>query len=224
MRKDIVIAIDGPSGAGKSTVSKMLAKLLGFLYIDTGAMYRAAALKAEIDGVSIDDEDMLAKMLDSIKIEQKMGADGTVTYLDGVDVSEKIRDFEIGIKASLISAKKSVRGKLVHLQREMGKCGGVILEGRDIGTFVFPYADIKFYLTASDEERARRRWEELNKKGDIVGFEEVLKEIRLRDKQDSTRELAPLKMADDAILIDSTELLMDNIVFAMMKEIEQKIK
>jgi len=224
MKNNIVIAIDGPSGAGKSTVSKLLAKLLDFLYIDTGAMYRAAALKAEIVGISIDDEEMLKKMLDSTIIEQKMGPDSTITLLDGTDVSEKIRDFEVGIKASLISAKKVVREKLTELMRKMGKSGKVVLEGRDIGTFVFPDADVKFFLTATDEERAKRRWNELKKKGNEISFKEVLKEIRLRDKQDSSRDMAPLKKADDAILIDSTQQLIDNIIFIMKKEIEKRLK
>jgi len=216
MKKGHVIAIDGPSGAGKSTVARTLAKRLGYRYIDTGAMYRAAALYAHRLGVDIHDQEKMAEMLEGLSISQDM-RDGEVrTYLSGEDVSQEIRRPEMAMKASDISALPEVRKRLLELQREMGRQGGVVLEGRDIGTVVFPDADHKFFLTASAEERARRRYAEHMEKGEVVDETAVLEEIEKRDLNDSMRAVAPLKKADDATEIDSTGKDVEGVVSEMM--------
>lgn len=197
-----IIAVDGPAGAGKSTVSKIVAAKLGYTYIDTGAMYRAVALKS-----SRSCED-LVDIIDNIEIELD---DRARVFLDGAEVTKEIRTSEISKLASDVSKFPFVRKKLTELQRKMAQRGSVIMDGRDIGTQVLPNADLKIFLTASIEERARRRFEELQAKGQEVNFEDIKKEIALRDKQDSEREIAPLKQAEDAILIDSTNLTIDEV-------------
>jgi cytidylate kinase len=197
-----IIAVDGPAGAGKSTVSKIVAKKLGYTYIDTGAMYRAVALKS-----SCSCED-LVDIIEDINIELDEMAR---VFLDGVEVTKEIRTPEISKLASDVSKFPFVRKKLTELQRQMSERGAVIMDGRDIGTQVLPNADLKIFLTASLDERARRRFEELQAKGQIVNLEAIKKEIALRDKQDSEREFAPLKQAEDAILIDSTNLTIDEV-------------
>ena len=198
-----IIAVDGPAGAGKSTVSKIVAQKLGYTYIDTGAMYRAVALKSS---QSCDD---LMMIIDDINIELD---DKARVFLDGQDVTKEIRTPEISKLASDVSKFGFVRKRLTELQRQMAERGAVIMDGRDIGTQVLPNADLKIFLTASLEERARRRFEELKAKGQEVDFEKTKTEMALRDKQDSEREIAPLKQADDAILIDSTELTIEEVV------------
>lgn len=197
-----IIAVDGPAGAGKSTVSKIVAAKLGYTYIDTGAMYRAVALKS-----SRSCED-LVDIIDNIEIELD---DRARVFLDGAEVTKEIRTPEISKLASDVSKFPFVRKKLTELQRKMAQRGSVIMDGRDIGTQVLPNADLKIFLTASIEERARRRFEELQAKGQEVNFEDIKKEIALRDKQDSERKIAPLKQAKDAILIDSTNLTIDEV-------------
>jgi len=197
-----IIAVDGPAGAGKSTVSKIVASKLGYTYIDTGAMYRAVALKS-----SRSTED-LADIVEDINIELD---DRARVFLDGADVTKEIRTPEISKLASDVSKFPFVRKKLTELQRKMATRGSVIMDGRDIGTQVLPNADLKIFLTASLEERAHRRFEELQAKGQEVNFDAIKKEIALRDKQDSEREIAPLKKAVDAILIDSTNLTIDEV-------------
>ena len=197
-----IIAVDGPAGAGKSTVSKIVASKLGYTYIDTGAMYRAVALKS-----SRSTED-LADIVEDINIELD---DRARVFLDGADVTKEIRTPEISKLASDVSKFPFVRKKLTELQRKMAERGSVIMDGRDIGTQVLPNADLKIFLTASLEERARRRFEELQVKGQAADLIAVKKEIALRDKQDSEREIAPLKKAVDAILIDSTNLTIDEV-------------
>ena len=197
-----IIAVDGPAGAGKSTVSKIVASKLGYTYIDTGAMYRAVALKS-----SRSTED-LADIVEDINIELD---DRARVFLDGADVTKEIRTPEISKLASDVSKFPFVRKKLTELQRKMATRGSVIMDGRDIGTQVLPNADLKIFLTASLEERARRRFEELQAKGQTADLIAVKKEIALRDKQDSEREFAPLKKAVDAILIDSTNLTIDEV-------------
>lgn len=197
-----IIAVDGPAGAGKSTVSKIVASKLGYTYIDTGAMYRAVALKS-----SRSTED-LADIVEDINIELD---DRARVFLDGADVTKEIRTLEISKLASDVSKFPFVRKKLTELQRKMATRGSVIMDGRDIGTQVLPNADLKIFLTASLEERARRRFEELQAKGQAADLIAVKKEIALRDKQDSEREFAPLKKAVDAILIDSTNLTIDEV-------------
>ncbi len=197
-----IIAVDGPAGAGKSTVSKIVAAKLGYTYIDTGAMYRAVALKS-----SRSCEDLIM-LIDDIEIELD---DRARVFLDGVEVTKEIRTPEISKLASDVSKFGFVRKKLTELQRKMAERGSVIMDGRDIGTQVLPNADLKIFLTASLNERARRRFEELQMKGQEVDFDAIKKEIALRDKQDTEREIAPLKKAEDAILIDSTNLTIDEV-------------
>ncbi len=197
-----IIAVDGPAGAGKSTVSKIVAAKLGYTYIDTGAMYRAVALKS-----SRSCED-LVDIIENTEIELD---DRARVFLDGAEVTKEIRTPEISKLASDVSKFPFVRKKLTELQRKMATRGAVIMDGRDIGTQVLPNADLKIFLTASIDERARRRFEELQAKGQEVNFDAIKKEIALRDKQDSEREIAPLKQAEDAILIDSTNLTIDEV-------------
>ena len=198
-----IIAVDGPAGAGKSTVSKIVAQKLGYTYIDTGAMYRAVALKS-----SQTCEDLIM-IIDKINIELD---DKARVFLDGQDVTKEIRTQEIGKLASDVSKFGFVRKRLTELQRQMAQRGAVIMDGRDIGTQVLPNADLKIFLTASLDERARRRFEELKAKGQSVNLDTIKTEIALRDKQDSEREIAPLKQAEDAILIDSTNLQINEVV------------
>ena len=198
-----IIAVDGPAGAGKSTVSKIVAAKLGYTYIDTGAMYRAVALK------STRSDKNLVDITNNINIELD---DKARVFLDGVEVTKEIRTPEISKLASDVSKFDFVRKKLTELQRKMAERGEVIMDGRDIGTQVLPNADLKIFLTASIDERARRRFEELKAKGQTVNLNAIKNEIALRDKQDSEREIAPLKQADDAILIDSTNLQISEVV------------
>lgn len=207
------IAIDGPSGAGKSTISKVIAKKLGFIYIDTGAMYRAAALGCVRQGVDVKSEPKKAtEIVKKLDIDLEMGESGTIVYLNGEDVSGKIRTPEISLAASAVSAIGDVRVVLVEKQREMGSRKSVIMDGRDIGTHVLPDADVKIFLTASSSARAKRRYDELLAKGEKVTFSEVLEDMELRDKNDSTRAVSPLKPADDAVMIDTTEYSFDESV------------
>ena len=203
-----IIAVDGPAGAGKSTVSKIVAARLGFTYIDTGAMYRAVGLKFLNSGQPFN-ENFLAEITRDIDIKLD---DKAKVYLDGVDVTKEIRTPEVSKLASDVSKYGFVRKKLTDLQREMATKGAVIMDGRDIGTQVLPNADVKIFLTASLDERARRRFQELKAKGSNVTLDAIKTEIAARDKQDSEREIAPLKQADDAILIDSTGLTVDEVV------------
>ena len=198
-----IIAVDGPAGAGKSTVSKIVAAKLGYTYIDTGAMYRAVALKS-----SRSRED-LVDIIDNINIELD---DKSRVFLDGAEVTKEIRTPEMSKLASDVSKFPFVRKRLTELQRKMAERGEVIMDGRDIGTQVLPNADLKIFLTASLDERARRRFEELKAKGQAVNLDAIKTEIALRDKQDSEREFAPLKQAEDAILIDSTDLKIEEVV------------
>ena len=207
-----IIAVDGPAGAGKSTVSKIVATRLGYTYIDTGAMYRAVALKCNEECAMRNaqlDEELMVKVASDIDI--KLDESGKV-FLDGRDVTKEIRTPEVSRGASDVAKFGVVRKKLTELQREMATQGKVIMDGRDIGTQVLPNADLKIFLTASVEERARRRFEELKEKNFVADFEQIKKEISLRDKQDSEREIAPLAQAEDAILLDSTNLTIEQVV------------
>ena len=217
--KGLIIAIDGPSGAGKSTVTKLLADRLGYIYVDTGAMFRAVALAAKRACVSVDDEAALIGLCRGIDIAFARDNGCCRVMVNGEDVSEAIRTPEVSLLTSKISAKKPVREFLLHQQREMGKTGGVVLEGRDIGTVVFPDADVKFFLTASAEERARRRHAELQAKGDPQSFEEVLADQLRRDRDDSQRAVAPLRPADDAIAIDTTGTPLAEVVERIVREV-----
>jgi cytidylate kinase len=217
-----IIAIDGPSGAGKSTVARTLARHLHYVYIDTGAMYRAVALRAKEKGVPMADEEALARLSASLRITFAADPRENRVLCDEEDVTEAIRSPEISLLASEISRRGGVRRALVDMQREMGSPGGVVLEGRDIGTVVFPHAEIKFYLDASPEERARRRFEELRRKGLPVRFGETLEEVTRRDRNDMSRAISPLRRAEDAILIDSTDLSVEQVVEFMVCEVRKR--
>ena len=212
MEQKLIIAIDGPAASGKSTAAQRLALRLGYIYLDTGAMYRACALQAQISGVSLEDEDAVAAMLKDIDVRIETSGEKNVILLAENDVSEDIRANAISKLSSDISALPAVRYRMVELQRQMGARGGVILDGRDIGTFVFPDADIKFFLTASPEIRARRRWLELQKKGINKEYDEVLRELEERDRNDAGRALAPLSIAEDAIVIDTGDMSVEEQV------------
>ncbi len=207
----MIIAIDGPAGAGKSTIAKLLAKKLGILYLDTGAMYRAVGLKAVENGVDISDEDAVKKMLDSTTVDVKICDSVQRVYLDGQDVTGRIREHRVSKAASDISAVPCVRYKMVELQREIASRCDTVLDGRDIGTFVLPNAEYKIFLTASVAERARRRYEELKAKGEDCTLESITADIEKRDYNDSHRALAPLRKADDAVEIDTTDLTIEEV-------------
>jgi cytidylate kinase len=216
---DIIrIAIDGPSGAGKSTVAKELAKRLGINYVDTGSMYRAAAYKVMKNNIKIKEVNKVLELLNHTDIDY---SDGNI-ILDGEIVNDKIRTQEISSFASDISAIAEVRNIMVALQRDMGKRKSIIMDGRDIGTVVLKEAEFKFFITADLEERAKRRWLELNGKGIKAEFETVKKEIEIRDFNDTTREVTPLRQADDAILIDGTKLTVENTVDMILGIIKEK--
>lgn len=210
-----IIAIDGPAGAGKSTVAKQLAKNLGYLYIDTGAMYRTVALAAIEKNIAFDDAEKLTEIAGSIVIDLKSTADSYQVLMDGRDVSSDIRLPQVGAAASPVSAVQGVREHLVAQQQRLAAAGRVIMDGRDIGTVVLPNADLKIFLTASIEERAKRRYLELKEKGIETDLAEVQKDIAERDYRDSHREHSPLRQAADAILLNT-----DNLTIA---EVLQKI-
>jgi cytidylate kinase len=201
-----IVAIDGPSGAGKSTLAKRVAKEFGLTYLDTGAMYRALALKVLRQRLDLADDLNLRELVGSTEIDL-IARDGRVqVLLDGEEVSDLIRTPEVSQMASKVSALRIVRQRMLELQRRLGRKGSVVAEGRDIGTVVFPEAEVKIYLDASTEERARRRFEELRKAGRMVSLEETLREMAERDKRDSERDLAPLRRAENAVVIDSSAL------------------
>ncbi len=216
-----MIALDGPSGAGKSTVARLLAQKLGYLYIDTGAMYRAIGWKARHEGIDPSDEKKLADLCQRTEVLIKKDNKDPRVYVDGRDVSSEIRTPEMGMTASAVSKSAAVRARLLTLQRELGNNGGVVMDGRDIGTVVFPDADIKFFLDASAGERGRRRYLELKAKGMDVDLARITQEIVDRDQQDSSRILAPLKKAEDALLLDTTGMSIDGVLDAMVKVVEK---
>ena len=198
------VALDGPSGAGKSTMAKAAAKEFGFIYVDTGALYRAIGLFMLNNGISTTDESAVSARLSELDIQLKFIDGEQKVFLNGKDVSSTIRKNEVSMAASNVSALPPVRIFLLELQQSIGEKNNVVMDGRDIGTVVLPNADVKIFLTASAEERARRRCEELKERGEQVDFDKLLKEINERDYNDSHREIAPLKQADDAILLDTT--------------------
>ncbi|MBW2217472.1 MAG: (d)CMP kinase [Deltaproteobacteria bacterium] len=207
-----IITIDGPAGSGKSTISRLLAKKIGFLYLDTGAMYRAVALAANRRGVGLDDRERLGDLCRSLDLHFNTDEDPPGLFLHGEDISKAIRSPEMDMAASTVSAVKEVRAAMTDLQRIMAKGLNIVAEGRDMGTVVFPGAAHKFFLTASVKERAERRYRERTARGESVSRDSVEEELRKRDYQDETRALAPLKPAEDAVIIDSTELMIEQVV------------
>lgn len=224
MEKALIVAIDGPSGAGKSTLSKRLAGELGYINIDTGAMYRAFALAARKKGVDPADEGGLALLCPQVLIEFSRKDGQEKVLLNGEDVSTDIRTPEISLLTSRIAACPAVRRTMVDLQRRMGAKGGVVLEGRDIGTVVFPEADVKFFLVATPEERGRRRFEELKAKGLDVDLDQTIAEVEKRDADDSARAEAPLLQADDAMAIDTTRMTIDEVLGEMLRVVHDRLE
>lgn len=219
----INIAIDGPAGAGKSTIAKAVAKELGCIYLDTGAMYRATAYLALKLGIDVKDADAVGKMLESLKMSIAFEDGVQQIYVNDENATPYLREHHMSKAASDISALPSVRYKMVELQREFAKHNDVVLDGRDIGTFVLPDANCKFYMTATAQERATRRYKELTEKGQEVEFEKLLEDIKQRDYNDSHREIAPLKQADDAVYVDTTDMSIDQVVAFVKTEVAKKL-
>lgn len=220
----INIAIDGPAGAGKSTIAKAVAKELGLIYLDTGAMYRAVAYAALKNGTDVSDAKGVAALLEGLKMDIRYEDGVQLIFVNGENVTPYLRTPEMSKAASDISALPVVRYKMVEMQREFAATRDVVLDGRDIGTFVLPDANCKFYMTASPEERAKRRFEELRLKGENCSYDDVLNDIIKRDYNDSHREVAPLKQADDAVYLDTTTLTIAQVVAAVEKVVKEKIK
>lgn len=222
MKKRLVIAVDGPAGAGKSSSSRLLAERLGYRYIDTGALYRAVGLLAWEQGVSPEDPDGLAALCNNLTLRFVAGPEGMRLLLGEREVTTAIRRPEVSQMASKVSAHSVVRQRLLALQRDLGKDGGVVMEGRDIGTVVFPDADVKFYLNASPEERGRRRYAELQQQGTPAGLTLTVQEMAERDRRDSGREHAPLRQAADALVIDTTTLSLAEVVHTMTHFVQDR--
>jgi cytidylate kinase len=222
--KKINIAIDGPAGAGKSTISKLLASQLGYIHIDTGAMYRAVGLKVLKNNISPHDSRKIVEILNSTDIQIKLVDGKQLVFLDGEDVTEEIRQPEVSMYASDVSKIREVRERLVKMQQDLAKQKGVIMDGRDIGTHVLPNAELKIFLTATAEERAKRRFLELKQKGYDVDYYQLLDEIKKRDQNDMTREFAPLRVAEDAIVIDSTSLSIEEVLQKVLELFYKVVK
>lgn len=217
----ICIAIDGPAGSGKSTVAKTISKVLDIIYLDTGAMYRAVAFKALRDKIDTKNRDGLSVMMESSDIKIVYRGDKQLIFLDGEDVTDNIRTPEVSIAASNVSAIPEVRIKLVDIQRGIAKTNDVVMDGRDIGTYVLPHAKYKFFLTASIEERAKRRYKEQVGNGlEHISIDDVRKDMEYRDKNDSSREFAPLKKAEDAVVIDTTGMSVKQVVDKILSYIK----
>ena len=218
----INIAIDGPAGAGKSTVAKAIAKKMNITYLDTGAMYRAVALKSILLGVDVDDEPSVVAFLPTVDLDIRYIDGVQHVYLDGKDVSSEIREHRISKAASDISRIPAVRLRLVAMQRELASKYDCVLDGRDITSYVLPNANCKFFITASPEVRAERRRKELEAKGEIVEFSALLNDIKQRDYNDSHRDFAPLTLTDDSVLVDTSNMTIDEVVTYVLKVIEEK--
>lgn len=217
------IAIDGPAGAGKSTIAKLVAKEMNFIYVDTGALYRAIAYYLVTNNIDIEDEEALTRACESISVEIKYEQDAQQVYLNSENVTAYLRTEETGNMASKSSAKAPVRAALLDLQRDMAKEYNVVMDGRDIGTNVLPNAEVKIYLTASSKERANRRYKELIEKGEQADFNKIEADIIERDERDMNRAIAPLKQAEDAILVDSSDMGIDEVVNAILSAAKSKI-
>lgn len=216
-----IVAIDGPAGAGKGTITKQVAEKLNLINVDTGATFRCVALNMFKENISIDEEEKIKNLLEKINIEMKSNGE---IYLNGENVTKKIRENDVNNFVSPVSTIQIVRNKLLEIQRKIAEGKDVIMEGRDIGTTVFPNADIKIYLDATPEERARRRVLQNKEKGIETSYEEVLENIKDRDKRDSTRKISPLKKAEDAIYIDSSDMTIEEVVDKVITLIKEKYK
>lgn len=223
MTKSIQIAIDGPAAAGKSTIAKRTAELLGYTYVDTGAMYRAITHKAIMLNIDLYDGEKLTDLLKETSIELKPSPQGQLVFMDGKEVTEEIRSKEVTGSVSIVAAHADLRKEMVLRQIEMGKNGSIVMDGRDIGTHVLTNAELKVFMSASVEERARRRFLENNKRGIETSLEELMEDIALRDKLDSEREASPLIQADDAIFIDTTSLTIEEVSEKIMKLAKERM-
>lgn len=217
-KNHLIVAIDGPAGSGKTTVAKLLAKKLGFFYLDTGAIYRAITLKLIREGIPLEDVDRVLRVLMGITLK----IEGDRVFLDGEDVSEVIRSPEVDKKVSLVAKIPQIREALLPLQRRLVMGRDAVVEGRDMGTVVFPEAEVKVFLTASSEERALRRWRELKERGKDLSFEEVLRDLERRDEIDSSRDVAPLRIAEDAVVIDTTSKGIEEVVEEVRRLVLQR--
>lgn len=221
MMKKIVVAIDGPAGAGKSTIAKLAAEKLGYAYIDTGAMYRSVAWKFLQSGEAFD-EAYISKLSQTMLIEFKPEANINRVFVDGTEVTEAIRSAQVTAMVSKVAAIGAVREAMVEQQRRMGEAGGVLMDGRDIGTVVFPNAQLKIFLTASVEERAMRRYKELVAKGQQIELTQLQEDIASRDKQDSEREISPLRQAEDAILLDTSDMDIPQVTERILELVQER--
>lgn len=222
MEKKISVAIDGPAAAGKSTVAKIVAEAFNYIYVDTGAMYRALTYKALCTGTDISDESGLTSLLSDTNIELQPGERGQLVFLDGENVTETIRSNDVTRSVSKVSSHRSVREEMVRRQQSLGQAGGVVMDGRDIGTHVLPDAEAKVFLIASVEERAHRRFDENIRKGIPADLEQLKEEIALRDKLDSEREVSPLRKAEDAVEIDTTSLSIREVAGRIISLVEER--
>ncbi len=220
-KEKLIIAIDGPAGSGKTTIAKKVAKALGYLHIDSGSMYRALTRKVIKEKIDLDNKAELLKVVKATRIDLKQVDGKFIVLLDGENVSDKLRTPEINKNINTIAAVPEIRRYLLEIQRKLGKDGGIVMEGRDIGTAIFPHADSKFYIDASIEERTRRRFKELSDSGKKVDLSKLEKSIRIRDEKDKTRDTNPLRIAEDAIVIDTTGLSINEVTQKILKEIEK---
>lgn len=223
MEKFLSVAIDGPSGAGKSTIAKAAAKVLDFVYLDTGAIYRTVAWHISMHGIGPKDTDHVPMLLDDANIDIQFMEDGQHMILNGKDITGEIRTPEISVVASQVAQQKCVRDYLLSLQRELAKKHNIIMDGRDIGTVVLPKASLKIYLTASAEKRAQRRYEEYLQKGQKAVYADVLKDQEKRDHEDMNRKIAPLKQAKDAIFVDTSELTLEESIDTVVNLMKEKL-
>ncbi len=223
MKKLIRIAIDGPSGAGKSSLAKGIAKKYSIPYVDTGALYRTVGYAARREGIEPDDNEKVTEMLSRIEVKASFSGEKQVNMLDGVDLGEAIREHAISRYASLVSANPAVRAYLLDMQKDIARNNSVVMDGRDIGTVIIPDAEVKIFLTASAEDRARRRYDELILRGESPVYERILADVIERDRQDSSRDIAPMRAADDAVLLDNSGFTPEMSLAAAVAIIDERL-